>query len=184
VWTTGNQAWDRLVTASPAGSSAVITFDKPIKFDYRHSLVNERNPSNTAYFGKKLVLEYGGPGNLWGFPWQELPNGRWVSPATLKDAVLLTDFDGVDYITKGVQLEQILQASNPLDLNDLTACNALDANAADVLALPRPADIGDVTITVADMPIVSAPPAVIDGELQYFTFNPRECGDFSLWPCV
>ena len=45
-------------------------------------------------------------------------------------------------------------------------CAALDSSAADALRLPRGSDIAPVGIALADKPVVTAPPAVIDGELQ------------------
>ena len=162
-WITGDNYWDRLVTVTPSGSSTVIVFDKPLRFDYTHDAVNELNASNATspYIGSKMILQYGGPGDLSGFPYTQDPvTNRWVSSVVLKNAVLLTDLQSNTYITKGVEREQTMQGVA------IGNCAALDSSAADALRLPRGSDIAPVAITLTDKPTVTSPPAVIDGVLQ------------------
>jgi hypothetical protein len=162
-WRTGNDYMDRLITVTPQGSTSVVVFDKPLRFNYVHEAINELNPAMppSPFTNSAMILEYGGPGNLHGFPFTQLPGqDRWVSPVTLKDAVELTD--GVNtYITKGINREQTMK----LDAVP-TNCDVLDSSTADALELPRGSDIQSVTITLADKPVVTSPPAVIGGELQ------------------
>jgi hypothetical protein len=164
-WRTDDEYRERLITVTPQGSSTIIVFDKPIRFNYTHDAINELNPAMppSPYTDSAMFLEYGGPGSLYGFPFTEVPPGsnRWVSPVTLKDAVLLTDLNSNQYITKGVQREQTMKL-DPAPTN----CDVLDSSTADTLRLPRGSDITPVAIKLSDKPTVTGPPAVIGGEIQ------------------
>jgi hypothetical protein len=160
-WETGANNWNRLVTASDSNNQ-VMSFDPPLRFAYTHSTGNDAN-GNSSYNGKKFMLEYGGNGNLWGFPWVEDPETRrWYSAVTLASGVVLTD-DSNEFVVKAMEQEQSMQVV------DLGECSGLDVEGAlsdPELALPTLSDINDVYITLAGKPNVTAPPAVIDGEVQ------------------
>ncbi len=174
-WESGSNDWNKMVTVQKASDSTFASFDKPIELTYTHSTANDLN-GNADYDGKKMRLQYGGNGELWGFPYiQEDPNCdsktencRWVTAVTLKDGVVLTDGTN-NFVVKGIEREQTMALSNPGDAADITACtgSGLDVSTVSTdLPLPTANDVGTVSITKSDQPNVTAPPAVVEGELQ------------------
>jgi hypothetical protein len=163
-WETGANPWNRMVAVRNSTSGLYENFDKPLQFNYTFEAADNRNPSSAsalAQVGKKFLLQYGGPGELWGFPWEEDGSGRWRSSVTLKDGVILSD--GTDtYIVKAIEMEQ---GMSPVALASC-ATAGLDTSAAMSLPILTVSDIGTVGITLADKPNVTSAPAVIDGELQ------------------
>jgi hypothetical protein len=84
--------------------------------------------------------------------------------------VILND-GSKNYIVKAIELEEGMQPANVSNAADLSACTGAGLNAAGLftnaaMALPSAADVGTVSITMADKPVVTAAPAVINGELQ------------------
>jgi hypothetical protein len=136
------------------------TFDPPLSFTYTHSTANDAN-GDSSHNNKKFLLNYGGPGELWGFPWEEdADNQRWYSAVTLADGV---ELDNGNYVVKAIEKEQTMQ------VQDLSVCSALNIDVIltdPALALPTANDIGDVSHTLAGKPVVTAAPAVVEGELQ------------------
>jgi hypothetical protein len=157
-WETGSNSWNKLVTVRDDHNSLVV-FDRPMTFSYTHSQANDAN-DDAAHAGKTFLLQYGGPGELWGFPWEQ-QGERWYSSVTLKDGVILND--GSDsYLVKAIEKELTMKS-------DPSGCGTLDISSLFTdpnLDLPTASDIGDVSITLAGKPIVTKPPAVIEGQLQ------------------
>ena len=158
---TGANEWNRLVTVTDANDQ-VETFSPPLHFPYTHSTENDAN-NDPTYDGKKFVLEYNGPGNLWGFPWVSDDDGRrWHRAITLADGTELSDGNNT-FVVKAVESEQSMQAVNSTECDSLDAASVLsDPN----LTLPTSADLNAISNTVADKPVVTDAPAVIEGELQ------------------
>ncbi len=160
-WETGPNDYNRQVTVSDS-QNVVSTFDPPLRFTYTHSTANDAN-SDSSQDGKKFLLEYNGPGGLHGFPWVLDPNnGRWHAAVTLADGANLTDGTN-NFVVKGIEKEQSMQAVSA------SACSTLDVGAVfsdSNLQLLTLSDIGNVSITLAGKPNVTAAPAVIEGELQ------------------
>lgn len=158
-WETGSNQWNKQITVVKASDGSYASFDKPLEFNYTHSTANDAN-GDDAFDGKKFRLQYGGPGELWGFPWVEDEGGRWHSSITLADQTHLTN--GINtFVTKGMEKEQTMKDQ------DISACSALSVSGlATTLPLPTTADIGTVSFKLSDKPVVTAAPAVIEGELQ------------------
>jgi len=109
--------------------------------------------------GATFLLEYGGPGELWGFPWEDDDgDGRWYSALTLKDGVTLTDGTN-SFRVRGIEKEQTMQEVA------LSSCDVLDVSTALDMALPL-AVSGTPGFAWRDMPTGTDAPAVIEGELQ------------------
>ncbi len=170
-WETGNNEWNRLVTVTDAQGN-FTSFDPPMSFNYTHEAVNDAN-SDTAYVDSKFLLEYGGAGELRGFPWVASktdtdgnPIGdRWYPAVTLKDGVELTDKDGTVFVIKAIEKEQSMKTVAETNCNAGT--NALNIDQLFTqLSLPATSDIGSVSLTKAGKPDVTDAPAVIEGELQ------------------
>lgn len=166
-WESGSNDWNHMVTVQKTSDNSYASFDKPVDISYTHSTANDANGVAT-YDGKKMRLQYGGPGELWGFPWEQqdptcdskTTNCRWVSAVTLDDGITLSDGTN-NFVTKGMEKEQTMQE---VMIGD---CAALDVSTAlSTLTLPVAADIGTVSFTLADKPAVTDAPAVIEGELQ------------------
>lgn len=157
-WETGSNSWNRQ-TSVVAGDGTIATFDKPVDLAYTHSTANDAN-GDATYDGKKFRLNYGGPGELWGFPWAEDADGRWHSSVTLADAVELTDGTST-FVVKGMEKEQTMADQ------DISLCSALSVSGlSTTLPLPTASDIGTVSFTLSSKPVVTDAPAVIEGELQ------------------
>lgn len=161
-WETGPNEWNRLTTVTDIAGD-VQSFDPPLRFAYTHSTANDANDDG-SYDGKKFMLEYNGPGDLWGFPWvEEGDSRRWYPTVTLADGVQLSNGDNT-FVVKATEKEQIMET-----LGDETQCPTLDITGTlsdPDLQLPASSDIGTVSISLADKPSVTDPPAVIKGELQ------------------
>jgi hypothetical protein len=159
-WETGQNEWNQMVTVSDAQGN-IASFDRPLQFNYTHSTANDANGSS-SHDGKKFLLQYGGEGELWGFPWEEdQDTRRWHSAVTLADGVQLSDASN-DFVVKGIEKEQTMK-------DDSGGCGALNIASLfndPALVLPTVADIGGVSFSLSDKPEVSDPPAVIEGELQ------------------
>jgi hypothetical protein len=160
-WESGSNPWNVVITATDS-DGVPVDFDRPLSFQYVHSTENDAN-SRADYDGKRFMLDYGGAGNLHGFPWVEDGNTmRWYPAVTLADGVILSNGDN-EFVVKAVEKEQSMREI------DVAGCVGLDASAALTdasLALPDIDDIGTVSFTLADRPTVAGPPAVIDGEVQ------------------
>ena len=157
-WETGSQDWNKMITVEDANGD-FASFDRPISMSYTHSTTNDRN-ADASYNGKKLLLQYGGNGDLWGFPWSE-DGERWFTAVTLKDGVTLSDGTN-DFVVKAIEMEQTMQ-------EDPGACTDLDIDSlfSDAeLELPTADDIGTVSFDLSDKPTVTDSPAVIEGEVQ------------------
>lgn len=160
-WETGSENWNRLITVTDA-DGGIVTFDKPLQFTYTLAAGDEANgdPGNNA--GKVFLLQYEGAGNLHGFPWKEDPaTHRWYSAVNLKDGVRLSDGTH-DFVVKGLGMEQSLQEAP----GDCAALNVDNLFSDPAVALLTAEDIGTVSHTWADKPVVTDPPAVIEGNVQ------------------
>ena len=156
-WETGSNNWNQHVSVT--GTDGIVNFDKPLQMTYQYALGDDPNGDNFAA-GVTFLLEYGGPGELWGFPWEDDDgDGRWYSALTLKDGITLTDGTN-SFKVRGIEKEQTMQevALSP-------GCDALDVSTALSMALPS-AVSGTPSFAWGDMPTVTDAPAVIEGELQ------------------
>jgi len=160
-WETGPNAWNVMITATDAIGQTVV-FDRPLQVPYIHSSANDANGSD-EFQDRRFLLQYGGPGNLGGFPWvQDGDSDRWHAAVTLADGVVLAD-NSNSFVVRALEKEQSMR-----DV-DLADCDGLDADAAygdPSLALPGVDDIGAVSFTLADRPQVDGAPAVIEGQVQ------------------
>jgi len=155
-WETGSNNWNQHVSVT--GTSGIVNFDKPLQMTYQYVLGDDPNgDSFTA--GATFLLEYGGPGELWGFKWaDEDGDGRWYSALTLNDGVTLTDGTN-SFRVRSMEKEQTMS-----DVA-LSNCSTLDVDTVLSLALPS-AVSGTPSFAWGDKPTVTDAPAVIEGELQ------------------
>jgi hypothetical protein len=164
-WESGVNSWNRTVAVVNNATSQVESFDKPMQFRYSYDLGDDPNGDNFAA-GTPFMLEYGGPGNLWGFPWtkqdpscdESSEHCRWVSELTLKAGVELDN--GAAFILLPMESEQTM--------NEVALSNCTDAGLnVDSIVLDLPSAVsGDVNFTWAQRPQVTSAPAVIEGEVQ------------------
>jgi hypothetical protein len=155
-------------------TNQVVSFDKPLKLDYTHDAVNNDANYNAAispfpHDGERFLLEYGGVGQLWGFPWEPEAgcdtsvagnSCRWHASVTLKDGVQLSDGTN-SFVIKALEKEQSMTTVANIDCIDA----GLDVSTAGSLTLLESVDASLVTISFP-APVVTAAPAVIEGEVQ------------------
>lgn len=166
-WETGPTDWSLQVVVKDSNGD-VVPFDPPLQMTYTYAAGDDPNGDNFVD-GTPFLLEYGGPGQLWGFPWEqsdpncdpETEDCRWISALTLRNGVQLDANGSGSYVVKAIESEQ-----NMVPLADTSECTTagLSLDFAD-LSLPTTVD-EDVTITMADKPTVTDAPAVIEGEVQ------------------
>jgi len=166
-WETGSDPWNKLVTFVDA-SDQVYLFDRPLQFTYTVDTGDDINNDNNV--GRIFRLDYGGSGDLWGFPWEPeagcditTENCRWYSAVNLENGVQLTD--GVNFfVTKAIEREQNM-AEAPGQCAALDVASLLTDTS---LALPTAdATTGAVSITWSGRPVLGdVAPAVIEGEVQ------------------
>ncbi|MDH5444305.1 MAG: hypothetical protein OEY52_02040 [Gammaproteobacteria bacterium] len=158
-WETGHQNWNKLVAVLD-GSNTVQTFDKPIQFVYQLATADESNGVAT-HDGKTFMLQYGGQGQLWGFPWSQTGE-RWYPSVNLKNGVELTDGTNT-FVVKATEREQSFKT-------DAGQCGTLGTSAvfSDTgLALPVASGVGTVSFNWSDKPTpTKEAPAFIGGEKQ------------------
>ena len=168
-WDTGQDDWNKMAIVTPSGGGNALTFDKPLSlqlkdpYDPATDDANGATSDNQPYTAQPLLLQYGGAGQLWGFPWEhDTTNDRWYSPITLKDGVVLTDGQGTDYVVKEMEKEQHMQTQA------LSNCSTLSLPNNSNLPLPTASDVDTSAVTFgpSDRPVVTDPPAVIGGEEQ------------------
>ena len=164
-WETGPNSWNRAVAVVNNSTSQIQSFDKPMQFKYSYALGDDPNGDNHAA-GTPFMLEYGGQGNLWGFPWmkqdpscdESSEHCRWISSLTLDNGVELENAQA--YLVLPMESEQTMQEVN------LNNCTGAGLDVASV-SLSLPGSVaGGVNFSWSDRPLVTDAPAVIEGEVQ------------------
>jgi hypothetical protein len=162
AWEMGPNLWNHTVAA--VSGSTPVTFSRPKRFNYSYDPADDYGGGATTIATNALfLLEYGGPGQLSGFPWvPEDPactggQCRWKSIVSLLDGVVLND-GSKDYLLRGMAKEQRMA---PAAIGD---CAALSL-AALGLTLPDTV-VGTAGFTWDDKPNITAAPAVIEGVIQ------------------
>ena len=160
-WETGSNNWNKLVSVVDT-AGAVQSFDKPIQFVYQLAAGDEINNDPNSQAGGTFMLQYGGNGDLWGFPWIQNGN-RWYSSVNLKNGVELTDGGGNVFIVKGIEQEQTFKTA-------AGQCDTLDIDPVFTypsLGLPTEGSIEAISFGWGDKPTPdSEAPAFIGGEKQ------------------
>lgn len=168
-WETGPNNWNRQYSVRNTSTNAYVNFEPPLQFNYSYDAGDDPNIGAAVAnhpAGNFHMLEYGGPGELWGFPWtQDTSSGHGYNSLTLKNGVLLIDALSNQYIVKQIEREQTMKE----DATG-TICAGLSLSTAvnsSELALPS-AVAGDVPFTIGDQSSLNPDPApaVIEGELQ------------------
>jgi hypothetical protein len=157
-WETGSQGWNHLTTVTADSDDAQVSFDKPLHFTYTVAAGDDLN--GDAHAGDTYLLQYGGPGNLWGFPWEQTDSAnRWYSVVNLRNGVELTeDGTATKMVLRPIEMEQSMNATG--------SCGALSTTLAQELSLPD-GGTGSVGFTWLDRPTpASDAPAAIEGVLQ------------------
>jgi len=168
-WQTGFDSYNKQIVVTDQGGD-VVTFDKPLNFNYVHANSNDRSVANGAiaespYDGMHFLLQYQGEGQLHGIPHEKLSGsdeegeggGRYYPIFTLKDATLLTE-GASNYVVKALNIEQFMMEANG-------QCQSLDLSSTPA----APTSIStDYDIQIGAMPSIAedTPPSVIGGELQ------------------
>ncbi len=156
VWETGINSWNRTTAVIDADDN-IVTFTKPIQFNYTHTTANDRNDSAT-YNGETYMLQYGGNGDLWGFPFNKGDEmDRWYPEISLKDGVVVGDND--EYVVLARELERVMQES----AGGVADCGTLSSNLEPENDMPTEVDT-TIDSNTDDVPTVTGDPLVIGGE--------------------
>lgn len=110
-WETGLESWNQYTMVSQNGTP--ITFDEPLKFvlNFDANTMARQNSDGTvptamqAYNGQAYLLEYGGNGELWGFPNVDAGDNRYYPAIALKDGATISS-NGQDYVVKAWDVEK------------------------------------------------------------------------------
>jgi len=160
VYETGPNPWNRY-SALRDDEGTFVNFEPPLQITYTHDVENDLNDDAT-YAGQTFVLNYGGDGDLWGIPFEgvdidgdEQPD-RWYPQFSIADGALMGP-TGTEYVVRAIEMEQRL-------LEDEGGCTELDISGATALLLPD--DSGYQEPNIGSKPVVTDPPAVIEGEVQ------------------
>lgn len=108
TYSTGPHRWNHVETVrDPSG--VIPSFDSPLSFQY-----------NDLVYGLH-ELQYGGKGQLWGMPWNEVDIGggftRWIPEFTIPEGTLLMSGDDHYYVRQMI-VENVMLA---LDSSECTA---------------------------------------------------------------
>lgn len=170
-WETGPNNWNHQYSVKNTTTNAYLTFDPPLQLGYTYDAGDDPNVGAAVTnhpAGNFHMLEYGGPGELWGFPWtQDATTGHGYHTLTLKNGVVLSDALSTQYIVKQIEREQTMKEDATGTVCTTAGLTLTTAVNSSELALPS-AVAGDVTFTIGDQSSLNPDPApaVIEGELQ------------------
>ncbi len=154
---TGHNTWNQFIGLTDA-SGEFLTFDPPIDMLYNHVTANDMNDDST-YDGQQILLNYNGPGQLFGIPGSDVnlggQNDQWLPNFSLKDGTVVGPND--EYIVRALGVDQTLVV-------DPGGAPQLDITNADALVVPD-ASIYE-TPDIGAPPTITDPPAVVNGVIQ------------------
>lgn len=163
VWETGLDEWNQLTTLSEEASGDIVSFDKPLSFRYTHSDANDRNSDAGDNNGRVVLLEYGGQGDLWGIPHENVrgdnesdDHNRYYPAFNIADGTLVGP-NSSEYAVKAREIEQKMRMDE--DCGNLSAPSSFSTPPSS-LSSSYDVAIGSVPTDVPEAP------AVVDGEVQ------------------
>jgi hypothetical protein len=174
-WETGPNSYNQFAAVKDSNDN-FVNFDAPLQVSY----TVPQGAVFGEYAGQKIVLQYGGFGDLWGIP------GYCVSPTTNQEVACdggevryvpsfviphsttqgAVTADGTTYYVKWLQREIRFARK------DLSVCNAAGLVVPSGSTLPTSADLRDPTdpaspIYVGARPAVTSAPRVVQGEVKF-----------------
>jgi len=170
TWQAGTYSGEHLALLKDLGTSGFFTFDEPLPLSYTYKGAG-------SYYGQTFLLTYCGFDDwLSGIPtkcvnpdnWSEMATndcygdgGRSVNAFNVPfgGKLTYTEDDGTEheYFAKALSKEQYM-----LKLSDTGPCDIIT-----VQSYPLPdADAGWSDPSLGSTPVIDAPPAVVDGEIQ------------------
>ena len=154
---TGHNTWNQFIGLTDAGGD-FLAFDAPLDLLYNHETANDMNDDAT-YDGQQILLNYNGPGRLFGIPGAQVnlggQNEQWLPNFSLKDGTVVGP--NQEYVVRALGVDQTL-------VIDAGGAPQLDITDADALVVPEASIY--VTPTVGSAPTIVGPPAVINGIIQ------------------
>ncbi|WP_064609025.1 hypothetical protein [Photobacterium sp. J15] len=164
-WEMGVDSWSQLTMLKSTTDQSFYEFDKPVNFIYTHQTANDRNVES-ANDSTQVRMEYHGPGNLHGIPWEQT-NGQWNAQFSIADGTeVYTDSNNNSYVLKATGIDKRFQpaAGGVADCTN----SGLSLTGASLLTLPNAADIPTISTTWEDKDALTLDddPWVIHGEVQ------------------
>jgi hypothetical protein len=160
VYETGPNSWNQYAALVDA-LDAQVSFDAPLQFTYTHATAQDIN-GDAGHDGKTYFLNYNGPGDLFGIPFEEVDtdgNGqpdRFYPVFGIVDGTVMGP-NGVEYVIRGIESELTLS-------EDVGACGGLSIASVDSLPLPSSDDYTPPDIGAP--PTIEDAPQVIEGAVQ------------------
>jgi hypothetical protein len=158
MYETGHNSWNKYQSLVDA-QGAHVAFDPPLQFTYEHAAESDRNGED-GWAGKKFLLNYNGPGDMFGIPSEGLDldddgqPDRWYPVFSIADGVLCGP-TGTEYVLKALDVE--------LTLAD--APGGCTQTIGPVASLPLPDETWYDAPDIGPTPFVDDAPAVITGEV-------------------
>jgi hypothetical protein len=177
VWETGPNSWNQFAAVKD-GSGNFVAFDPPLQLNYQVPV----GAAYGEYSGKKIVLQYGGFGDLWGIPGYCVSRStnevvdcmdqtsRYVPSFVIplnETTGRVTDTSGTtSYLVKWLDRE-IRFAQKPMG-----TCTTAGLSVPSNVTLPTTADLRDPSnpaspVYVGTKPTVTSAPRVIHGDVKY-----------------
>ena len=175
VWQTGAQPWNQFAGLKTS-SGSFVAFDAPMPVTFAVPNSSTYGP----YAGTSVVLQYGGFGQLYGFPNQcvdsssNLPIDCNAGSARVVPAFMIPLDQSVGVVHHGTTayLVKWLNREIRLAVKDPSMCVAASLSLPVNLALPdasslqNPADSASA-IYIGSEPVITAAPRVIQGVVEY-----------------
>ena len=111
IWKTSNNIYGERLAWPTKSDGSAVSYDTPVSFTYEHLTTNDRNDDDT-YNNKKVGLEYGGSGNLWGIDYVKESascsgNCNYIPRINLKDGTVvdLGADEGGEHVVLGTRMD-------------------------------------------------------------------------------
>ena len=162
IYETGPHSWNKHAWLEDS-LGANLTFSAPLRFLAEVEEGDDINGRND-YNGLTFTAQYGGPGELWGLPWEEDENGNWRPLLGFAPGFLMGDVDGGEYVSKPVEIEMQM---TEIDGTDPSAVGLDDElNTADSFIFSVDGNSFDLECLSETAPELDEPPKVIKGKVQ------------------
>jgi len=159
TWETGSNTWNKFIAIRDANNAAV-SFDAPLFLSYTHAAANDRSGledgTGAKYYGKKMLLQYQGYGQLQGIPSTSDENNHYAPLFAIKDGTLAGDSS--QYKIKALDVEVRMRVKPDASCSALSIASLPTLPSIDSYKAP---DLGD-----QPSGLEGEAPAVVEGVVQ------------------
>lgn len=179
IWETGTNESSSTFTLSRVNAAGpVVTFGEKLYFFYQHDIADDLNvalnfPQVNMLNNSVQLMLYDGDlqKGYASFMWPYTSSNAYdVESVNMTKGVVLTDFDGINYVAKPTSLSQwLVEYEVSPGVPDTAPCTSiLDiSRAQNELQLPSAESLNPLIVNFSDIPIpINTPPRVIGGVIQ------------------